>query len=89
VVQALDGKRTITGVNYRPDRPLPLDTAVNVYDDGPVRQPANDNERLRYPLKEMADSGGLGINEYENRLNWTNAERLKIHFASALGESPT
>jgi hypothetical protein len=85
-VQALDGKRTSARVNFRPDRPLPVETTVNVYDDGRLPPVANDNKPLPYPLKDMAVREELGDNEFENRRNWANAELFRIHLAIALGE---
>jgi hypothetical protein len=85
-VRALDGKRTSPRVNFRPDKPPPLDTIVNVYDDGRLPLVANDNKPQPYPLKDMAAREELGDNEFENRKNWANAELFRIHLAIALGE---
>jgi hypothetical protein len=82
----LDGKRTSPRVNFRPDKPLPLDTVVNVYDGGRLALVANDNKPQPYPLKDMAAREELGDNEFENRKNWANAELFRIHLAIALGE---
>jgi hypothetical protein len=85
-VISLDGRRTSPRVNYRPDKPLPVETTVNVYDDGRLPPVANDNKLLPYPLKDMAAREELGGNEFENRRNWENAELFRIHLAIALGE---
>jgi hypothetical protein len=85
-VCALDGKRTSPRVNFRPDKPLPVESIVNVYDDGRLPPVANDNKFLPYPLKDMAAREELGDNEFENRRNWANAELFRIHLAIALGE---
>lgn len=85
-VRALDGKRTSPRVNFRPDKPPPLDTIVNVFDDGRLPLIANDNKPQPYPLKDMAAREELGDNEFENRKNWANAELFRIHLAIALGE---
>ena len=91
-VRALDGRRTSPRVNYRPNKPLPVETTVVVCNDGPTppaandNRPANDNKPLPYPLKDMAAREELGDNKYENRSNWENAELFRIHLAIALGE---
>jgi hypothetical protein len=85
-VVSLDGRRINPRVNFRPDEAPPVDTIVNVYDNGRLPPVANENKRLPYPLKAMADREELGDNEYENRRNWTNAELFQIHLAMALGE---
>jgi hypothetical protein len=85
-VIALDGRRTSPRVNFRPNRPLPDETKVSVFDNGKLPTVANDNKPLPYPLKDMAKRGELGDNEYENRRNWENAELFRIHLAIALGE---
>ena len=88
-VISLDGKITGPRVNFRPNKPLPVETTVVVCDDGPsasTKAAANDNKPLPYPLKDMAGREELGDNEYENRRNWENAELFRIHLAIALGE---
>jgi len=85
-VISLDGKRTDPRVNFRPDKPLPVETMVNVCDDGKLPPVSNDNKPLPYPLKDMAAREELGDNEFENRRNWANAELFRIHLAIALGE---
>jgi hypothetical protein len=88
-VISLDGKITGPRVNFRPNKPLPVETTIVVCDDGPsasTKAPANDNKRLPYPLKDMAGREELGDNEFENRRNWENAELFRIHLAIALGE---
>ncbi|MGY3079705.1 hypothetical protein ACVWZZ_006113 [Bradyrhizobium sp. LM6.10] len=85
-VVSLDGKRTSPRVNFRPDKPPPVDTIVNVYDNGRLPPVANENKPLPYPLKGMADRQELGGNESENRKNWANAELFRIHLAIAQGE---
>jgi hypothetical protein len=91
-VISLDGKRTNPRVNFRPNKPLPVETTVVVCDDGPPanddlsQAASNDNKPLPYPLKDMAGREELGDNEFENRRNWENAELFRIHLAIALGE---
>jgi hypothetical protein len=90
-VISLDGRRTSPRVNFRPNKPLPVQTTVAVFDDGPrdddlSKAPSNDNKPLPYPLKDMAGREELGDNEFENRRNWENAELFRIHLAIALGE---
>jgi hypothetical protein len=85
-VRALDGKRTSPRVNFRPDSPPPVETIVNVFDNGKLPPAENDNTPLPYPLKDMASREELGDNEFENRRNWANAERFRIHLAIAQGE---
>jgi hypothetical protein len=85
-VISLDGRRTSPRVNFRPNKPLPEETVVNVFDNGKLSLPANDNKPLPYPLKDMAGREELGDNEYENRRNWESAELFRIHLAMALGE---
>lgn len=85
-VVSLDGKRTSPRVNFRPDKPLPVETIVTVCDNGRLPPVANENKPQPYPLKDMADRGDLGANEFENRRNWTSAELFRIHLAIALGE---
>jgi hypothetical protein len=85
-VISLDGRRTSPRVNFRPNKRLPVETVVNVFDNGKLPLPVNDNKPLPYPLKDMAGREELGDNEYENRRNWENAELFKIHLAMALGE---
>jgi hypothetical protein len=85
-VCSLNGKRSSPRVNFRPDKPLPLDTIVNVYDDGRLPLVANDNKPHPYPLRDLAGREGLGANEFENRKNWANAELFRVHLAIAMGE---
>lgn len=85
-VLALDGKRTSPRVNFRPNKPPPVETVVNAFDNGRLPPVANDNKPLPYPLKDMAAREELGDNEFENRKNWANAELFRIHLAIALGE---
>ncbi|WP_156175248.1 hypothetical protein [Bradyrhizobium sp. LTSP849] len=85
-VVSLDGKLTSPRVNFRPNKPLPVETVANFCDNGRLPPVANDNRPLPYPLKDMADRQELGDNEYENRRNWENAELFRIHLALALGE---
>ncbi len=86
IVVSLDGKLTSARVNFHPDKPLPVETIVNVCDNGRLPPVANENKPLPYPLKEMADKQKLGANEFENLRNWNNAELFRIHLAIALGE---
>lgn len=85
-VVSLDGRRTNPPVNFRPDKPPPVASIVNVYDNGRLPPVANENKPLPYPLKDMADREELGTNTFENLRNWTNAELFKIHLAIAIGE---
>ena len=85
-VISLDGKRTDPRVNFRPDKPPPVETIVNVCDDGRLPLVANDNKPQPYPLKDMAAREELGDNEFENRKNWANAKLFRVHLAIALGE---
>jgi hypothetical protein len=85
-VLSLEGKRTSPRVNFRPNKPPPVETVVNAFDNGRLPPVANDNKSLPYPLKDMAAREELGDNEFENRRNWTNAELFRIHLAIALGE---
>jgi hypothetical protein len=82
----LDGKWHRIEIGYRPEAALPLASLVDTVDNGPIPVAANDNQPVRYHLKEMAQRGELGTNEPENRRHWLAAERLKRDIAVLNGE---